>query len=275
MRTHRTGAAFLFAGAGTLFLVSAPMLAPDTAPESSIVTGFALEFFLGTLAVAFALLSGSGVTQRLGLQPSRIPWGASGVLIVGTLALSFALNGVYELAGFGEQGALAQFESELSGVGGLTIALAVISFALAPGFAEELLCRGLIQRGLYGRFGPATSVAVAALFFGALHVEPIYAVLATLLGAYLGVITLLGGSIRTSILCHGSNNLVAVLTAVWGIEMDIDGPAAVVWLVVAFGLAAGALGWVYRGLEGLPASPTTVLENRPVGLQPESGSDDS
>ena len=45
----------------------------------------------------------------------------------------------------------------------------------------------------------------------------IYAVLASILGAYLGVITLLGDSIRTSILCHGANNLVAVLTAAWGL----------------------------------------------------------
>jgi len=274
VRIHTTGAALLIASIGTLVLLAAPTVAPDTAPQSSIVTGFALEFFLGTLAIAFAVLSGAGAFRRLGLQPSRISWRASVVLIGGTLALSFALNGIYELAGFGEHGALAQFESDLSGVGGATIAFAVISFALAPGFAEELLCRGLIQRGLASHFGPITSVGLAALFFGALHVEPIYAALATLLGAYLGTIALLGDSIRTSIVCHGSNNLVAVLTAVWGFKMNPSGPLAVVWVTAALVLAAGALRWAWREIGGPPVV-MIAPENPTVGLQPESGSDDS
>jgi len=250
------------------------MFAPDTAPESSIVTGFALEFFLGMLAIACASLSGSGVFVRLGLGPSRIPWGTSLVLVVGTLLLSFSLNGVYELAGFGDEGALAQFESDLSGVGGWTIVLAIVSFGLAPGFAEELLCRGLIQRGLYGRVGPSAAVGLAALLFGALHIEPIYVVLATVLGGYLGVITLIGGSIRTSILCHSANNLVAVLTAAWGLEISTSAFGTSAPLALAFVLAAVALVWAWRRLGGAPADAAKP-ENHADGLQPGFRSDES
>ena len=93
MRIHPTHAALLFAFAGTLVLGVIPRFAPDTAPELAMVTGFALEFFLGMLAFAFASISGPGVLQRLGLGPSRIPWGTCFVLVVGTLLLSFSLNG--------------------------------------------------------------------------------------------------------------------------------------------------------------------------------------
>jgi membrane protease YdiL (CAAX protease family) len=255
-----------------MVLAVVPVLAPDTAPESSIVTGFALEFFLGMLAIASASLSGKGVLVRLGLGPSRIPWGTSLVLVVGILLLSFALNGVYELSGFGEEGALAQFESDLSGVGGWTIVLAIASFGLAPGFAEELLCRGLIQRGLQNRVGRSAAVGLAALLFGALHIEPIYAVLATVLGAYLGVITLIGGSIRTSILCHSANNLVAVLSAAWGLEIG-SGAFGTVTLLVSFVLAAAALGWAWHSLGGAPTEAAQP-EKQPDGLQPGFRSDE-
>jgi membrane protease YdiL (CAAX protease family) len=273
VRIHPTHAALLFAFAGTLVLGVIPRFAPDTAPELAMVTGFALEFFLGMLAFAFASISGPGVLQRLGLGPSRIPWGTCFVLVVGTLLLSFSLNGLYEFAGFADEGALAQFESDLSGVGGWTIVLAIVSFGLAPGFAEELLCRGLIQRGLQARMGPAAAVCGAALLFGALHVEPIYAALAAVLGAYLGVITLVGGSIRPSILCHSVNNLVAVLSATWGLEIGTDASWASTSLVLAFLLAAAALAWAWRSLGGIP-SAVRRLENTGIGLQPERESDD-
>lgn len=238
-----------------------------------MVRGFALEFFLGMLAIAFTSLSGPGVFERLGLGPSRIPWGTSLVLVGGTLLLSFALNGVYELAGFGDEGAFAQFESDLAGVGGWTVVGAIVCFGLAPGFAEEMFCRGLIQRGLHNRVGPAAAVGLAALVFGALHVEPIYAVLTTVLGAYLGVITLIGGSIRPAILCHGANNLVAILTAAWGFDIGSSAPGTVTSLAFAFVLAAAALGWAWRNLGGVPnaAARPEILAG---GLQPGSGSDD-
>lgn len=272
MRLHPTRAAGLFALAGTLTLAASLLLAPDTMPEASIVGALGLEFFLGMLAITFASLGGSGVFQRLGLGPSRIPRVTSLVLVAGTLLLSFALNGVYELAGLGNESALAQFESDLSGTRGWTLAAAVISFALAPGFAEELLCRGLIQRGLHHRIGPAAAVGLAALFFGALHMEPAYVVLASILGAYLGVITLIGGSIRISILCHATNNFAAVLAAAWVLEIDpLPGGAAT--LVSAFALSAAALGWASRSLGGV--SGAAAAGNTPIGLQPGSGSDDS
>ena len=273
MRLHPILGALLFAFSGVLVLAALPLFAPDTAPGFAIVMGFAIEFFLGMLAIAFSSLSGPGVFRRLGLGPSRIPWKTTLVLVVGTLLLSFVLNGVYELSGFGDEGALAQLESDLSGVGGWTIAVAVVSFALAPGVAEELLFRGLIQRGLHRRVGPVASVGVAALLFGALHVDPVYALLTAVLGAYLGAITLIGGSIRPSIVCHSCNNLVAVLAAAWGLNIDANGAGGATSLVAALVLAATALGWAWHSLGGLPVAVSS-RENTLVGLQPGSGSDD-
>ena len=39
-------------------------------------------------------------------------------------------------------------------------------------WCEELLCRGLVQRGLQPLLGPVAAVSIAALLFGALHGNP-------------------------------------------------------------------------------------------------------
>jgi len=74
----------------------------------------------------------------------------------------------------------------LAGIRGRSLALALLSFALVPGVAEELLCRGLLQRGLEVRYGATAAIVLASLFFGAIHLDPIYSCVAAVLGLYLG-----------------------------------------------------------------------------------------
>ena len=108
---------------------------------------------------------------------------------------------------------------ELSGIVGhrkRRLCAARVAFGIAPGVAEELLCRGFIQRGLQRRFGPAVAVVLAAVLFGALHIEPIHSVTAATLGVYLGVVCWLADSVRPAIVCHAINNCVAVASAAFG-----------------------------------------------------------
>jgi len=229
------------------------------------------ELFLALLALAFAVRSPLGTAARLGLGPSGLSSATLALLALGTLALSYSLDGVYRLIEPPDSGVLFRFESELAGARGGTLAVALASFALVPGIAEELLCRGLIQRGLLARYGPIPAIALASVFFGALHLDPVHSVFAAILGVYLGATAYLAGSVRASIGCHVANNAAAILGA--AIAPD-SGPMPTASLVVAALFSLGALGWAWRRRG--PATPAhDPQKDGPQGLQKKCGSVDS
>jgi membrane protease YdiL (CAAX protease family) len=263
--------AALAASAGASTCALAPEAAPDRARELAI-HGLGVELFLGLLALAGAALSAQPARERLGLAASRLGPAQLGLLALGTLALSHALDAVIEVCGLGGRGALAELASSLAGIRGATLALALLGIGLAPGISEELLCRGLVQRGLVPRFGPRAAVTVAAACFGALHVDPVHAGFAAVLGLYLGTLSHVAGSVRPAIACHAANNLCAVLAAAWLPEPGIP-PAASIALGGGFALAA--LAWVWRRAGATPPdaeapppgaeAPSALHESRATG----------
>jgi len=87
--------------------------------------------------------------------------------------------------------------------------LALIS--IVAGASEEGLFRGLFQPLLAPVVGPALAVVLTAILFGAMHPLTLsYAVLATLIGAYLGFIYLTGGNLLTVIIAHALYDFVAL-----------------------------------------------------------------
>jgi membrane protease YdiL (CAAX protease family) len=163
-----------------------------------------------------------------------------------------------------------------------------LGIGLAPGVGEELLCRGLLQKGIEPALGPGRAVVAAALVFGILHGDPIHGASAAILGLYLGTVVVLAGSVRAAILCHTVNNLVAVTTAARLPEAHIPGLAsALTGLAVAAGClwaAQRCRGGRARGAGGpgqpapdggAPAGESPPPTARPaIGLQPKAGSDD-
>jgi len=83
--------------------------------------------------------------------------------------------------------------------------LAVIS--IVAGIGEEMLFRGFLQDIIGSADDPLpwqiVAVTVASVVFGMMHfITPTYAVLATLIGAYLGVLYLWTGSLIAPIVTH-------------------------------------------------------------------------
>jgi sodium transport system permease protein len=230
----------LAAGAGTC------NLARHTPPDSVqrlCLDSLGIELFLGLGAVALATLGRRPATRRLGLGRGVLGWREAGLLVLGTLALSHALDAVLTLLDLREQSALLEFDRRLAGQRGGALALALLCLGVAPGIGEELFCRGLVQRGVAARLGAPAGVIAGALVFGVLHVEPLHALFATALGLYLGVAGWWSGSTRVPIACHVFNNLLAVLGAAAPLGMPLPpGPSAVGGLA----LAAGALMAVSR-----------------------------
>ena len=235
-------------------------------PGSLIAGALAFETTLGILAFAGAALSPRPASARLGLGPGRLPAHWLALLTVGTLAASYGLDGALEQSGLAEHSALRSLSSELSGIRGATLLFAVVGLALAPGLAEELLCRGLFQPGLVTRFGTGAGIAMAAALFGALHAEWIHGIFAGILGLYLGTVSHLTRSVRAPILCHVVNNLAAILTAAFGLELRAGGVAGV---AASCGLGLAILIAAWRRFPA-PSEPGTAGS----GLQPTHGSVD-
>ena len=208
--------------------------------EHLAIDSIGLEIFLAGIALAGASLSPAPLRRRLGLGPIRLPAHRLAALVVGTIAVSHGLDGTIELLHLRERSALATFDFTLAGARGSALVLALVGIGLAPAIAEELLCRGLVQRGLLARFRPIVAIPLASVFFGALHVDPVHAVFASLLGLYLGVAAFLAGSVRAAIVCHAGNNLLAVAAAAFAPEFEAADPAST---TAGFVFAAACL-WV-------------------------------
>lgn len=270
MRSRRLPAAGILCALGVGAAFATCDVAADLAPgvRRLALAGLGIELGLAAVAVAGALLAAPPLAESLGLRRSRLRGRTLLALLVGTLALSHALDCLLELTGLREHSALAAFEETLAGTRGGDLALALLALALGPALGEELLCRGWIQRGLTPRLGPVRAVGSAAVIFGLLHLDPVHALFAVFLGLYLGVVACWGRSTWPSILCHGVNNAVAVLLAAGLAPGPARTPAGA---VLGLALAGAALAVARprpdrRGADSAHRARST--------LQPESRSDD-
>jgi membrane protease YdiL (CAAX protease family) len=77
------------------------------------------------------------------------------------------------------------------------------AISLLAGFGEEMLFRGTLQAVFTRDAGPWTALVAASVLFGLMHaVTPAYAVLAGLIGAYLGWVWILTDNILAPIIVH-------------------------------------------------------------------------
>ncbi len=88
--------------------------------------------------------------------------------------------------------------------------LALIS--VVAGVAEEALFRGAIQGSLARGVGPKLALVIASVLFGAAHlITWTYAVMATVMGAYLGALWLWTGNLITPMVAHALYDFVALI----------------------------------------------------------------
>ena len=94
--------------------------------------------------------------------------------------------------------------------GSSVLELAVIS--LIAGVAEEALFRGILQTALADRLLPLPALVVVSVLFGLVHfITPTYALLASLIGLYLGCLLMFSDNLLVPILVHALYDFVALL----------------------------------------------------------------
>ncbi len=90
----------------------------------------------------------------------------------------------------------------------------LLILASIAGFSEELLFRGVIQPWIEHAWGAVTGLVVSNLIFGLVHaVTPLYALLATLVGIYLGLALDVTGdkNLLVPVIIHGLYDFLAFL----------------------------------------------------------------
>lgn len=87
----------------------------------------------------------------------------------------------------------------------------VVALALMAGVAEEALFRGVVQGGLTGLTGWLPALLIASVLFGVVHwLSGLYALLAGVVGLYLGGLYLLTGNLLVPIVVHVLYDVVAL-----------------------------------------------------------------
>ena len=91
----------------------------------------------------------------------------------------------------------------------------IVLVSLMAGIGEEVLFRGVIQAGLADRLPAWLAVGIAALLFGVVHwLTMSYAVFATLIGVYLGILFLVTGNLLAPVVTHALYDVVALTVLV-------------------------------------------------------------
>ena len=93
--------------------------------------------------------------------------------------------------------------------------LDLLAIACLAGLGEEMLFRGVIQAAVGSAAGPRIGLVVASAAFGLAHlVTPTYAVVAALVGAWLGWVWLETGSLLAPVVAHALYDFVALVVLV-------------------------------------------------------------
>jgi membrane protease YdiL (CAAX protease family) len=158
--------------------------------------------------VAFGLgrLGGVSPTEHLRHDTAGVILGAAGALpMLGLLlwCLRTAWGPMRRLVALVEE-RLGPYLANASAGG-------ILLLAALAGVGEELLFRGVFQTWVAERAPQWLAIAAASLLFGVGHwLSASYAALASLIGAYLGILFLLSGNLLAPMIAHAAYDVVAL-----------------------------------------------------------------
>jgi membrane protease YdiL (CAAX protease family) len=211
----------------------------------------------GLAAIIPAALSKTPTKERLGVVPLRQSWTIYPLTMIGSLApLGVAVGAAHLLAQVLEPDQSVRLLFERMTLGWSVPFVLFIAFA--PGFFEEMLFRGYMQRRLLQRWRPWTAITVTSVIFGLMHVMPHAIVVALPLGFWFGVIAWRTGSIGPCIACHafvnGGLNF-------WRMVVKFgEVPETAQWIVTGVALVLGLVCFVLACRQLALSSPPEIGE---------------
>jgi membrane protease YdiL (CAAX protease family) len=185
-----------------------PLFEAAASPPGGRVTRLAVAFELGLGLVAMVVAWLVGYPLLTTIRPS-VP--GSALALLATLPLLGALWGLLTSNWPPIRRLVDELERSVIPLFRRCTAIQLFAIAAAAGIGEELLFRGLIQGAITSAAGPAIGLFAASLLFGLAHaITGIYAVLAAVVGVYLGLLGLLTGGVWVPIVVHALYDLVAL-----------------------------------------------------------------
>ena len=180
----------------------------DTPPPGGSVLTLAVVFEGALLVLAWGLghLLSTPVGEQIAVTPST--------LLLGVLATVPLLAGLYWTLRTPWDVLVrlrVVIEDKVAPLfAGCSVAgLAVIS--ILAGVGEEALFRGVLQSAIASNIGVVPALLVVSTLFGLVHpVTAVYAVMAGLIGLYLGVLTIWSGTLVPAMTAHALYDFVAL-----------------------------------------------------------------
>lgn len=117
---------------------------------------------------------------------------------------------------------------------------AFITVSVFAPFFEELLCRGIILRGLLRYSSPAKAIIWSSVIFGFMHLNPWQAIPAIIVGVLMGWLYYKTGSLLLSMFVHFVNNTISFAVVVFMPGLPADAtfkdiiPQNLYWIVFLF-----------------------------------------
>ncbi len=244
-------AGFVFSLGSSVILIFAVATARSSGARSSLSAearefAFSTEGLLyGALVSAAALAAVALLTARLQREPvvARLRLGPTraslfGFLEVtgGLIALNLACATTSEMLGVRESSVMDAVAHTLQSPTPGRFVAALATLGVAPGLAEEVFFRGLLQSRLVASWGRWPGIVAASAAFGLIHLDPFQGSIAFVAGLFLGWAVERFGGVRPSIVAHVVNNSVVVTLDAFGSASDRS--RLVQWGVIAVGLAA-------------------------------------
>jgi membrane protease YdiL (CAAX protease family) len=163
----------------------------------------------GLLLLAWALGRWVGISPVSSLAPviEGLLWGTAGALPLG-LALWWMLT----TANASLRRLTALVEEELGALLAPLSSLELGILAAIAGFSEEVLFRGVLLPALARELSTVGGLLASSVLFGLVHfASRTYALLAGIMGCYLGILFLLSGSLVAPIVSHALYDFAALL----------------------------------------------------------------
>ena len=229
---------------GFLFL----LCLPDAGQDAMMLVSYPLMFIPPMLYAQSKSMRSSMFDEGVALDSENFGkpgfLGCAGLVIIGTLALSFTMDGVNSLMPPMPEWLETALNSMVEG----RVWMNFLCVSIFAPFFEEWLCRGMVLRGLLnckrkgegGQRGirPAFAIILSSLFFGLIHLNPWQALPAFALGCLFGYVYYRTGSLKLTMLMHFTNNTFALIFSNIESFKDVDSFVDAMPLPVYLGIAA-------------------------------------
>lgn len=137
------------------------------------------------------------------------------LIAITMVALNFAIEPIMSLMPVPEW-----FERIMKIMVGGNIYVSVLTVGICAALFEELICRGIIMRGLLNHISPSKAIIWSALIFAVMHLNPWQAIPAFVFGIFFGWIYYRTHCLWATIFLHFVNNTTATLISYYYPEID-------------------------------------------------------